>query len=133
MNAQIAYEAYRDSLKSRTRKWHELRAVPAHQNMADEMLDAWIREHHKDTVTYYFMGEYQDMPEHTKSGWVAFAEHAGDGAETAWSNYCIAARSNFHKGKGIVLPRYEALAPDQQEAVQYAVMQVLEHSSSFKP
>lgn len=133
MNAQIAYEAYRDHLKARTRKWHELKAEPAHQGKSDDMLDAWIRDHQKDNITFYFMGDYQDMPEHTKKGWIAFAEHVGDGAEVAWNNYSLAARSNFHKDHGIVLPTYEKLASDQQEAVECAVMKVLEQSSSLKP
>ena len=131
MSAQIAYEAYRDHLKSRTRNWHLLKAEEAHKDIEDDAFDKWLIENKSDELTRYFMGEYDDMPEHSKGGWEAFVEHASEGAEAAWNNYAVAAVSNFHKEKGVTLPRYETLAPDQQEAVGVAVRSVLECSPSF--
>lgn len=77
------------------------------------------------------MGEYDAMPQHTKDGWHAFADNASNGGEAAWNKYADVARSNFHGDKGIVLPRYETLAPDQKIAVEHAVTSVLERSDVF--
>ena len=132
MKAQIAYEAYRDSLISRTRNWHELKAEAEHRDKTDEVFDIWLKENKSDALARYFMGEYDAMPEHTKNGWEAFADNASNGIEDAWNNYADAARSNFHKDKGIYLPRYETLDPDQKLAVEHAVTHVLELSHSFR-
>jgi len=131
MKEQIAYETYRDSLKSRTRNWHELKAEAVHKDKANEIFDTWLRENKSDILPRYFMGEYDAIPQHTKDGWEAFVDHASNGAEEAWNNYADVARSNFHKDKGITLPRYETLGPDQQIAVAHAVTNVLERSLSF--
>lgn len=132
MTAQIAYEAYRDSLQSHTRNWHALKAEAEHKDKSDEMFDAWLRENKRDELSRFFMGEYDAMPEHTKDGWKAFAENASLGVEEAWNNYADAARSNFHKDRGILLPRYETLDPDQKIAVEHAVASVLARSPSFR-
>ena len=132
MNGQIAYEAYRNFLNSRTRRWHELKALPEHENKSDDDLDAWIKENFHDRVDNYFMGDYEAMPEHSKQGWNAFAEHVSDGPEAAWHAYCEVAKLNFHQQKQITLPRYVTLASDQQAAIESAVQKVLDQSFSFK-
>lgn len=133
MREQTAYEAYRESLHSRTRNWHELRKSAEHKDKSDEVFDTWLKENQSDSLSRYFMGDYDAMPEHTKAGWAAFAENAANGPEEAWNSYANAARSNFHKDKGILLPRYDAIDPDQQAAVQHAVERVLELSSAHRP
>ena len=129
MKAQIAYEAYRDCLKSRTRNWHELRA--GHLDKTDDIFDTWLRENKSSAeLPRYFMGDYDSMPQHTKNGWEAFAENASEGFEAAWNKYADAAGANFHKDKGTFLPRYETLSSDQKIAVKHAVELVLERSYS---
>lgn len=130
--AQMAYESYRESLKSRTRNWHELKADAEHKDKSDETFDTWLSDNKREVLSRYFMGEYNLMPQHTKDGWEAFADNASNGLETAWNNYTDAARSNFHKDKGIFLARYATLDPDQKIAVEHAVNRVLEMSPSFR-
>ena len=133
MHAQIAYEAYKSKLLSHTRNWYELKATVNHKDKSDEVFDNWILENTGKESSRYLMGKYDDMPAHTKEGWIAFAENAAYGAEDAWNSYIAAARSNFHKEKGIFLPSYMALDADQKEAVAHAVDSVTELQLSFKP
>ena len=123
--APLAYQAYREYLQSRTRNWHEIKKTPEHNEKSAEAFDEWLRTHEAANLPRYFMGEYDAMPSHTKEGWDAFADNAPSGSEEAWNSYAEAARSNFHKDKGITLPRYETLDADQQEAVTAAVTSVL--------
>lgn len=133
MEEQIAYETYRDSLKSRTRSWHKLKAEAVHKDKTEEIFDIWLRENKHDNLSRYFMGDYNAMPQHTKDGWKAFVEHALNGAERAWNKYVDVAHLNFHGDKNIILPRYNDLDLDQQSALEQAITKVLEPSYSSRP
>ena len=69
MKAQIAYEAYRVSLKSRTRNWHELKRNKEHEDKSDEVFDAWLKENKASMLSRYYMGEFDAMPPHSQAGW----------------------------------------------------------------
>lgn len=133
MSGQIAYEAYREALASRTRNWHELKRDVDHAQKTDEGFDRWLRENRPEELNRYFMGDYDAMPDHTKAGWGAFATHADEGVESAWSHYVDEAIANFHGDRTIVLPRYEELAKDQKDAVSAAVLACWSASVSARP
>lgn len=133
MSGQIAYEVYREALASRTRNWHELKREEAHAQKTDQDFDQWLRENKPEELNRYFMGDYDAMPAHTKAGWEAFATHAGKGVESAWNNYADKACSNFHRERGIILPRYDELADSQKEAISRAVSVCCSVSASARP
>lgn len=133
MTAQIAYETYREALHARTRNWHVEKAKPEHQSKSDIEFDQWLRDNQAAMLNRYFMGSFDAMPAHTTSGWEAFAEHAEEGPESAWNNYVKAAVLNFHGDKGLTLPIYTALDPDQREAVHCAVEGVMDYKAQFRP
>jgi hypothetical protein len=124
MTGKVAYEAYKTILKSHTRNWFELKEKSEHKGRSDEGFDRWLKDNESDKLNRYFMGDYESMPAHTKAGWDAFADKAGEGAEVAWNNYVTVAKLNFHKV--LPLPNFMELMLDQQAALKAAVSCVLE-------
>lgn len=133
MTARIAYEAYKNYLRCRTRNWHKLKEQPEHATRTDKELDRWIKKTYGSLeLKRYFMGSFEAMPEHTLRGWESFAESAQDGAEAAWNSYTQSALQNFHQDPQTPLPLYNELLLDQQDAVLHAVQTMLEDSYSIK-
>ena len=88
-------------------------------------MDEWLFRNEVESLTHFFMGDYETMPAHTIAGWDAFAGRADEGEEIAWNEYVRTAGINFHGDHKKKLPFYTELAADQQDALKHAVAQVL--------